>query len=306
MKDNQLKYYGFAVLAMFFWGMTFVWTKIALEFYEPVTIIFIRLVLSSVLLFGYIRLSKQSRPIEKSDWKWFFLLALTQPFFYFIGESYGLKYVSSTIASTIIATLPIFSSLGAILFTKEKAGAFTWTGIFISFAGIVIMLVNRNLSLNAEPQGIALLFMAVFSAVLYSMVIKRLSGKYTAITILSWQNLIGALYFLPVFLIFDFSKFITVVPDYRVIRALLQLAFFGSCLAYLFFIMAIARLGMVKANIFGNLIPVFTAITAYFVIHEVFTVQKITGIFLVVFGIFVTQVRELIRLSGKSSVKSQI
>lgn len=291
---------------MFFWGMTFVWTKIALEFYEPVTIIFIRLVLSSVLLFGYIRLSKQSRPIEKSDWKWFFLLALTQPFFYFIGESYGLKYVSSTIASTIIATLPIFSSLGAILFTKEKAGAFTWTGIFISFAGIVIMLVNRNLSLNAEPQGIALLFMAVFSAVLYSMVIKRLSGKYTAITILSWQNLIGALYFLPVFLIFDFSKFITVVPDYRVIRALLQLAFFGSCLAYLFFIMAIARLGMVKANIFGNLIPVFTAITAYFVIHEVFTVQKITGIFLVVFGIFVTQVRELIRLSGKSSVKSQI
>lgn len=291
---------------MFFWGMTFVWTKIALEIYEPVTIIFIRLVLSSVLLFGYIRLSRQGQPVEKSDWKWFFLLALTQPFFYFIGESYGLKYVSSTIASTIIATLPIFSSLGAILFTKEKAGAFTWAGIFISFAGIVIMLVNRNLSLNAEPQGIALLFMAVFSAVLYSMVIKRLSGKYTAITILSWQNLIGALYFLPVFLIFDFSKFITVVPDFRVVRALLQLAFFGSCLAYLFFIMAIARLGMVKANIFGNLIPVFTAITAYFVIHEVFTVQKITGIFLVVFGIFVTQVRELIRLSGKSSVKSQI
>ncbi|KAF5063204.1 EamA-like transporter family protein [anaerobic digester metagenome] len=287
---------------MFLWGLTFVWFKIAVAFYEPVTIIFIRLVISSFLLFLFIRISKQNQRIEKSDYKWFLLLALTQPFFYFLGESFGLKYVSSTISSAIIATIPLFSPIAAMLFTREKAGLLTWLGIIVSFAGIIIMLVNRDLSLNAAPHGILLLFMAVFSAVLYSVIIKRLSHKYSALTIISRQNLIGALYFLPVFMIFDFKGFIQVTPDLSVVLAMLQLAFFGSCLAYLFFIMSIAKLGMVKANIFANLIPVFTAIAAYYVLKEDFTLQKVTGILLVVLGILVSQSREISQLISKDRV----
>ncbi|MFH1118875.1 MAG: DMT family transporter [Bacteroidota bacterium] len=301
LKAGLLKYYIFAILSMLFWGLTFVWFKIAVDYYEPVTIIFIRLILSSVLLFSFIRISRKNERILKEDYKWIALLAMSQPFFYFLGESFGLKYVSSTISSAIIATIPLFSPLAAMWFTREKTHLYTWLGILVSFAGIILMLVNPDLSLNAAPKGIFLLFLAVFSAVIYSVIVKKLTHKYSALTIISRQNLIGALYFLPLFLVFDLEGFLLVKPDADLILALAQLAVFGSCLAYLFFIMAVAKLGMVKANIFTNLIPVFTAVAAYFVLSEVFSYQKIAGIVLVVMGIVVSQTREIAQLLKRNS-----
>jgi len=288
---------------MLFWGLTFVWFKIAVAYYEPITIIFIRLVLSSAILLMFAWITGKYEKIERADLKWFYLLAFTQPFFYFLGESFGLKYVSSTISSAIIATIPLFSPLAAVWFTREKTNVYTWAGIIVSFAGILLMLVNRDLSLNAEPKGIALLFMAVLSAVIYSVIVKKLTHKYSALTIISRQNLIGALYFLPLFIFFDFDSFISVKPDTSLILAMLQLAVFGSCLAYLFFIIAVAQLGMVKANIFTNLIPVFTAVFAYFVLAEVFNVQKVTGIILVVMGIVVSQTKEILQLLNREHNK---
>ncbi len=236
------------------------------------------------------------------------LLALSEPFFYFIGESFGLKYVSTTISSAIIATIPLFSPLAAALFTREKVTFFAWSGIIVSFAGILLMVFNLDFSFNAEPKGIALLFLAVFSAVAYSILIKRLANKYSALTIISTQSLIGAIYFLPLFLVMDFSTFITITPPLSVILAIIQLSVFGSCMAFLLFIMVIAKLGMVKANLFTNLIPVFTAILSYFVLSEIFTVQKIIAMFLVIGGIVVAQTREIMELlrrkHNKQSLKS--
>lgn len=306
VKTSLPLYYFLAVLSMLFWGLTFVWFTIAVKYYEPITIIFIRLVLSSAFLFLLMVVLKKREKIQKSDFKWFALLSLTQPFFYFLGESFGLKFVSPTISSAVIATIPLFASLAAVWFAREKTSWPTWLGIMVSFTGIVLMLVNRDLSLNAAPKGILLLFMAVFSAVIYSVIIKRLTYKYSALTIISFQNLIGAFYFLPLFLVFDYNDFIKIVPNRELIVAILQLAFFGSCLAYLFFIMAVAKLGMVKANIFTNLIPVFTAVFAYFVLSEVFTVQKVTGILLVISGILVSQSMEIHQLMNRTRFKYKL
>lgn len=291
---------------MFLWALTFIWFKKAVAWYEPVTIIFLRLVLASLLLYSFAKLSRQYQAVKRSDYKWFMLLALSEPFFYFIGESFGLKYVSTTISSAIIATIPLFSPLAAALFTREKVTFFAWSGIIVSFAGILLMVFNLDFSFNAEPKGIALLFLAVFSAVAYSILIKRLANKYSALTIISTQSLIGAIYFLPLFLVMDFSTFITITPPLSVILAIIQLSVFGSCMAFLLFIMVIAKLGMVKANLFTNLIPVFTAILSYFVLAEIFTVQKMIAILLVIGGIVVAQTREIMELLRRKRNKQPL
>lgn len=303
VKKSIVYYYLFAVLAMLFWGLTFVWSKIALDFYEPVTLIFLRLVISAALLGLVIKIFGSFQKIERADRKWFMLLALAEPFFYFLGENYGLKYVSSTISSVIIATIPLFSPFVAFLFTRERTGIFSWLGILVSFLGIIIMIVNPDLSLNAELKGIAFLFLAVGSALLYSAYVRKLTGKYNALNIIVRQNLLGALYFMPLFFIFEFQSFITIQPTRELVLAVLQLAVFGSCIAFIFFTMAIAKLGMVKANIFTNLIPVFTAVFSYFVLYEVFNIQKITGIVLVLLGIVVSQIREIRQLVRRKSGK---
>jgi len=279
----------YAVLAMLFWGLSFVWFKQVFVAYKPITIIFLRLVISGSLLLIFIKLSRKSFHIQKEDIKWFFLLAFTQPFCYFMGESFGLTKVSSTISSVIIATIPLFSPIAAYFVFKERVSQSTISGIVISLAGIVIMLLKPDLSFNASPDGIGLLFFAVISAIAYSLVIRRLAGNYPVITIIALQNLIGALYFLPFFLAFDFNHFIGARPSSGAIFALIELAFFASTLAYIFYIISIRDIGVIKANVFSNLIPVFTGIASYFLLSEEFSVAKIAGMVLVLVGVAVSQ-----------------
>ena len=289
MKFRSFKIYLFAVLSMLFWGLSFVWFKIVVKWYEPLTIIFLRLIISGSLLMLFMWFNHSWQVVKRQHLKYLFLLAFTQPFCYFLGESFGLKLVSSTISSVIIATIPLFSPFAAYFLVREKVSHSIVAGMAFSFTGILLMVFNPDLSLNASPKGVLLLFIAVFSAVAYSVVIRKIAHKYNPVTIITYQNLIGAIYFLPLFLIFDFRHFITIRPNRELIVALLQLAVFASTLAYLFYIISIKEIGMIKANIFTNLIPVFTGIFSFFVLGERFTAVKVAGMLLVMSGVVVSQ-----------------
>ena len=288
-RPGKMRSLLYAVLSMLFWGLSFVWFKQVFVVYRPITIIFLRLVISGSLLLIFIKLSQKSFRVEKADLKWFFLLAFTQPFCYFMGESFGLTKVSSTISSVIIATIPLFSPIAAYFVFRERVSQSTLSGIVISLGGIVIMLFKPDLSFNASPDGIGLLFFAVFSAIAYSLVIRRLAGNYPVITIIALQNIIGAIYFLPFFLIFDLNHFLAAKPSAGAIVALIELAFFASTLAYIFYIISIRDIGVIRANVFSNLIPVFTGIASYFLLSEEFSIAKIAGMALVLAGVVVSQ-----------------
>lgn len=281
--------YLFVLLAMMFWGFSFVWFRQVVIFYEPITIITLRLFISGTILISLLFILKKWQPIEKKDIKWFLALAFTQPFCYFLGESFGLKQVSPTISSAIIATIPVITPIAAWFFIREKPGLKVWLGIFISSAGIALMLFNRDLSLNAAPQGVALLFFAVISAIAYTIIIRKIADKYNALLIIAMQNIIGGFYFLPLFFTFDFGHFLVAKPDSSAITALILLSVFASTFAYYFYIISIREIGVTKANIFTNLIPVFTATLSYFVLNEQFTLAKIAGMTLVIAGVVIVQ-----------------
>jgi drug/metabolite transporter (DMT)-like permease len=296
MSFQTFKVYLFAVLSMLFWGLSFVWFKIVVKWYEPITIIFLRLIISGALMLVYMLITRSWQTVKRKHLKYFLLLSFAQPLCYFLGESFGLKLVSSTIASVIIATIPLFTPFAAYYMVREKVTLPIILGIVFSFLGILMMLFNPDFSLNASPKGVLLLFVAVFAAVAYSVIIRKISHEYNPVTIITHQNLIGAVYFLPLFLIFDFQHFITVTPTRELILAMLQLSVFASTLAYVFYITAIKGIGMLKANVFTNLIPVFTGIFSFFILDEKFTALKIAGMIMVMFGVLVSQSRRIAQL----------
>jgi len=281
---------------MLLWGMSFVWTAIVLEYYQPVTIIFLRLVISTIFLFSWVRLFQKKETINRKDYKLFFISALFNPFLYFLGENYGIKFTSPTISAVLIATIPLFASIIAYVKLKENFNWINIVGICISFAGILIMLLNKNLQLEASPKGVLALLIAVFSAVSYVVYLKILSTRYSPFFIIAVQNLIGLVYFLPIFLIFDFNQFISVKPDLTVIGSLFALAVLCSSFAFVAFTIATREIGVSKANVFANLIPVFTGVFSFFVIGEELNLQKILGIVIVVGGLFFSQIKKPLQI----------
>ncbi len=278
--------------AMLFWGFSFIWTKQLLQFHQPLTIVILRLIISSVFLFIIGLIFKKLQIIKVKDYASFLLLAFFQPFLYFIGETIGLNYVSATVSSVLISTIPLFSPIATWYFFKDKLKIVNIVGIIISINGVVLVIITDNFTFDASFIGILLMGLAVFSAISYSILVVKMSKKYSVYSIITYQNFIGIFMFLPFFFYFNFEHFISVKITFEVLKPLLALSIFASSLAFMFFTYGIRELGLVKANSLSNLIPVFTAIFAYFVLNEKLSMLNIFGILIVLCGLFLSQLKK--------------
>jgi drug/metabolite transporter (DMT)-like permease len=281
--------YFYLSLAMLFWGMSFIWYKQAYPQFAPVTVVFLRLIISFLLLFCTAFLLKKINLPEKKDIKYFMLLALFEPFLYFIGESFGMKYVSPTLASVIIATIPLISPFISYYFFRERLTRNNYIGILMSFIGVLVVIYVEGQIGEAPWFGILLMLLAVLSTQGYTVVLKRLSEKYSSLTIISIQNLLGIIYFLPLFLLLDAKDFSLRHSTLKDFMPVLYLAVFASTFAFLFFIEGIKKLGIARAVVFTNLIPIVTVVFAFLLLSESITLVKIIGIALTISGLFMSQ-----------------
>ncbi len=293
MKSKLSLVYFSLILAMLFWGYTFVAFKIALDSFKPISIIFLRLLISVVFLFTFARIAGKLQAVKRSDYKYFVLMAFFEPFLYFLGESFGLTYVSPTMGSVIIAIIPLIVPIAAYFIYRERLTLLNWIGLVVSFGGVLAVVFSSEVEIVARLKGVLLLFLAVLAAVGYSLTVKGLSHKYNGFTITAYQNALGIMMFLPLFLWFDAGTILSARPTTEGWISLLYLAIFGSSLTFVLFTFAIREIGASKANIFTNLIPVFTAVFSFFLLKEAMPGLKVAGIFIVLIGVFLSQVKSI-------------
>lgn len=289
--SDQFKVFVSLLLSMVCWAFSFVWIKQAFLSFEPLTIITFRLIISSSLMYVIVKMMKRWVPMQKKDLKWFLLLAFFEPFLYFIGESVGLKFVPSTLGAVIVSTIPLFAPIVDRVFFKSRLSWLNLSGITVSFIGVLFIIFEDDFSLAAPIHGILLVFMAVFAAMGYSVVLRKIPPRYNAVSIITYQNTIGIFFFIPLFLTFEWKHFMNTEIHAEAIFALLQLSTFASALAFIFFTYGMRKIGITKANVFVNFIPVFTAFFAWWILGDPLTVKKILGIVIVIGGVFVSQLR---------------
>lgn len=287
---------------MIIWGLSFIWSSQTYKSLNPTATIFLRLVIATVFFSAILFSFRLNEKIRREHLKLFAIAALFEPFLYFIFEGYGLIYTSPIISSAIIAMIPLVTPIAAAIFLKERLSAMNIVGLIVSFTGVIVMLLNKDMEFSASPLGIMFLFLTVLVAVGYSIALIKLTHLYKPMTVTWMQNIIGMIYFIP--LVFIMEKFMP--SDFGNVRAyivpLVCLGIFCSAIAYALWAYAYSKLGASKANVYTNLIPVFTAIFSYIILifnrdnmdisdieaYEL-NMQKIAGIALVVGGLFLSQ-----------------
>lgn len=286
-----LKIYLPIVSAMTCWALSFVWIKDAYSDFSPLSLVVTRLIGASILLLVIGTLTKKMQAIKQGDLKLFIGIAFFEPFLYFLGESFGMQQVSSTLGAVIISTIPLFTPLISYFMIKEKITIPNIVGIFISLAGVLIIVLRNDGSMTAPLSGILMLFVAVFAAIFYPVFLKPLAHRYTGTTIVAYQSIFGLIFFLPLFFIFEYSSFITTSFSSKSLIAAAELTVFASVFAFLFFTASVKNIGVMKSNTFVNLIPAFTAVFAFFILGESLTITKAMGIVIVITGLFVSQLK---------------
>lgn len=302
MKNKGIIVHIAGVIAMIIWGLSFIWSSQTYKSLNPTATIFLRLVIATAFFSAILFSFRLNEKIRREHLKLFAIAALFEPFLYFIFEGYGLIYTSPIISSAIIAMIPLVTPVAAAIFLKERLSTMNIVGLIVSFTGVIVMLLNKDMEFSASPLGIMFLFLTVLVAVGYSIALIKLTHLYKPMTVTWMQNIIGMIYFIP--LVFIMEKFMP--SDFGNVRAyivpLVCLGIFCSAIAYALWAYAYSKLGASKANVYTNLIPVFTAIFSYIILifnrdnmdisdieaYEL-NVQKIAGIALVVGGLFLSQ-----------------
>lgn len=273
-------------LASLIWGLSFIWTKQVFAYWGPFTLCLLRMLFASLLIAIYMKFKGISFEM-KGDFLSFLLMAICEPFIYFIGESYGLMEVSPGVAALVIGSIPVFLGLSTKVYGHEKADQGFFAGVLISIFGLIVVSFDFNGQLRYSLRGLSLLFLAVASAVFYNQVIKLLSQLHKAETIVFWQSLFGAGLFLPFFLIFEWENFVAGLPyGSSVWQPFFWLSVLASTLSFIIYNHAVKKVGMLKANLFVSLIPAFALLASFWLEIEEVRWYKIVGLLCMIAGVY--------------------
>ncbi|NMC38842.1 MAG: DMT family transporter [Bacteroidales bacterium] len=288
--NSTIRIYGSVILSMIFWSFSFIWFKMANETFRPVTIVFFRLVMSVALLSSYLYIKKKFVRIKREDLKLFVMLAVFEPFLYFLGESYGLTFVSATVGSVLISTIPVVAAIGAWIIFRERLKVVNYAGIILSFTGVLIFIINKDGTLLFDLKGVSLLMLAVLSAAGYNLTLSRLVGGYSPVFIVNFQNCLGTILFLPLFAGFELRHLSDASFSVSSLMPVIALAIFASCFAFILFAFSVRHIGITRSNVFTNFIPVFTAFFSFIVLGDRLTLQNIAGMVIVIAGLMMSQI----------------
>lgn len=280
--------YVAVLMSMVFWSMSFVWYRPANEFYGPITLVLLRLIVSSLFLFAFSAIVRRLQRVQRADLGWFMLLAFFEPFMYFIGESIGMTMISSTLAAVLISLAPLLSPVVERVFFGRRIPALSIVGLCVSVLGVAIVVFHNGIGrMEANPYGVLLELLAVLATAGYSATVTKLTQRYNVFCIITYQNTLGALYFVPLFLLFEREAFMGFTLQSMI--PIVKLGIFASSFAFMLYTYSIKHLGITRASSFTNAIPVLTAIFAYFMLGEQLTPVMAVGIGVVVLGLFMSQ-----------------
>ncbi len=285
MKKNHI-YHLIAVLTVGIWGLTFISTKLLIEQGISPQEIFLLRFLTAYVGIWFIsprRLFAKSR----KDELWLLLAGVTGGSFYFLTENTALDITLANNVSFIVCTAPLLTTLLSLLiYRKEKASVRLIGGSLLSLAGVALVVYNGSFVLKLSPLGDFLTFLAALSWAFYSLIIRKLSGRYKATFITRKVFFYGLLTILPVFLFRPLSLDADTLTRPVVLYNLFFLGVLASLVCFAVWNVVLDKLGTLKASNYIYLNPLFTLAGSAVFLDEPLTLMALAGAILILGGVY--------------------
>jgi len=279
------------VLAMVLWASTFVALKLAFRIYDPMVVIFGRMIVASLLAVFFPFVFKNIR-FRKKDIKYIAFMVICEPCLYFIFEANALVYTTAAQAGMITSMMPLMVAIGAWLILKERLTLRTCIGFTIAVLGALwLSLVSKASVHGPNPLlGNFLEFLAMVCASGYALSLKKLTARYSPLFLTFIQAFAGAIFFFP-FLFLPGTE----LPTQAEPMPLMAILYLGSVVtlgAYGLYNYGVSKIPASQATAFINLIPVFSLAMSAAVLGERFTAVQYLASLLVLFGVILSQDRK--------------
>ncbi|TWJ27040.1 drug/metabolite transporter (DMT)-like permease [Micromonospora sagamiensis] len=277
-----------AALALL-WGSGFLWIKLALRGFNPVQIVFARLLLGFVVLAPLVLSRGLGFPRGWRLWGHLFVAALVANAIPYVLFGVGEQTVGSNVAGVLNATTPLWALLLAFLVGVDRS--VTWrkgAGFGLGFLGVVVIFSPwESANEIASWGGLACLAAAASYGVSYVYMGRYLAGRGISPIVLSASQLGAATALLALAMPFAGLE----PPVWRVdaVLSLLVLGILGTGVAYVLNYRIISDEGPTAASVVAYLLPIVAVLLGWLVVDEPVTGAILVGVGLVLVGVVLTR-----------------
>ncbi len=290
-ETRQWRAYGMLIVTTWCWGLNAIISRMAVGEITPMQLVAFRWlgVLSLLLIFARGHLAR--------DWP---LLRPQLPFLFLMGALgftafnalfYHAGHHTSAINIGILqGSIPIFVLLGSIVVLGHRIGAVQWAGVGVTLLGVALVATAGDLAELgnlAVNRGDGFMLIACFFYAAYSIGLTR-RPKVSALGLFAVMAIAAWLVSLPLIGFETWQQgWQAPTPKGWLLVALVTLL--PSLIAQLFFINGVALIGPGRAGVFVNLVPVFAALMAVFLLGERFELYHALALTLVLGGIALSE-----------------
>jgi drug/metabolite transporter (DMT)-like permease len=256
---------------------------------DPVTLTFIRGVISGCALSILFIIREKRIRIRKEDWKlliWLSMLAIPINQYLYL---YGMKFTLAANGALLYATTPAFVLVFSRFILGEPLTKHKIIGVIVAFIGVSIVIFERGIDFSSDYFfGNVMILLAVIAWALYAIQGKKLISRYGSFHVSSLTIITGALLFVPPGMAsltwFDVSS-ISVNNWFGI----LYLALGTSVVGYVLWYYAIGKFDMTRVAVFANAQPILTTILAVIFLDQTITVPFVVGGMITIAGVLWTQ-----------------
>ena len=281
MQENH-KYNIYMFIATIFFGMTYVLTKICLNYSTEFHIISFRFLIAFIV--SLIFLQKKIFPIKIKEFIYSLILSIIL-FLVFITMTIGVKYTTATNASFLISLSVIFIPFFSWIFNKEKPKKNIFVVLIIALIGIMLLTLDKNLELHIGDI-LCLICSLLFS--FHIIITERFVRNNDSITLGVLQ--FGGVAILSFLVQYPIEKF-SLPKNENFWISLLILSVFCTALAYIIQTVSQKKLSSTLIGFILSLEPIFSGIFGYFFLNEYLNFQQYIGAFLLLLSVIYVSVK---------------
>lgn len=278
-----------ATLAYMAFGLSYLFSKKALNIAEPAILLCARFTVAFVVLNAMVLTGAAKVRVRGRALLWPVFLGVMQPVLYFIFENYGLKYTTTSFTGLMSSISPALTAVLGAVVLRERPTKRQWVFIGISIAGVLMISLRSGGGQNTA-MGCLCLFAAYFTGALCSMFVRKVSDRYTPFELTYVMFSVGFVFFAGMAFVQFRGRALPMLAEAMghgdFIVAALYLGAAASVGGYLLANYALAKLPVARYTVFANVSTVVSVLSGVIIMGDPFTWVTLLSTALILLGVW--------------------
>ncbi len=269
-----------ALAASAIWGGMYVVSRIVLEVIPPLPLVALRMLISTLFIFGLYFLLRRELRIPKSAWSRVAVMGIVGYVVSISAQFIGTKLAGAALGSLITTASPLFTVAIAALFGFEKVAPRAWLGLGL---GMVAVYLLSGVSGGGDATGALWLVLAALTWGVLGVVGGQTVAKLDAFAVTAWASLIGCIgtsALIPL----ETSPIRFEAINLPVILGILYLGIVSTAVAFALWVYGVSRAGSVLSGIAFFAQPVVGSLLGALLLNEKLNSSFIIAAGLLFFG----------------------